>query len=173
MTAPTYNDYQGRPPRAASLHRQINEIRNPPLPPLSDPGSNETIGGWLKAWGLAKPLLSGLVVVMLWTVHTLYSSGWLNTAVKSTELIAVTTDQKFKDQELKAAIDTLSHKAEAHDRILERLATYSGEMRTDLATIKGYMAGLTQRQPGAQTSSPFGVTPAGGSWGAHTSDQRD
>jgi hypothetical protein len=102
--------------------------------------ADASINAWVKTWFIAKPMISGLIVIVLWCAHSLYANGWLNVPVKSTELVSVTNDQKITNIELKNSIDSLSHKSDEHARVIERLVLVSEDMRTDLAAIKGSMA---------------------------------
>jgi hypothetical protein len=118
-----------------------------------------TISAWVQAWNwIIKPLLGGLFVAFLWGASALYSNGWVNAPVKTTELAAATNYQKITNVELKSAIDAVAQKADTHDRILEKLATVTGEMRADVAFIKGMFASSVQAYAPSPISppTPFG-----------------
>lgn len=118
-----------------------------------------TISAWRQAWIVVKPMISGIVVLAGVLIWNLVHSVWFNAPVATSQLAAVTSEQKITNNDLKTGLDVLTRKTESHDRVLERLATIAGETRAELATIKGYLAGLLQANsppPAISPPTPFG-----------------
>jgi hypothetical protein len=96
-----------------------------------------TISAWWRAWTALKPWLSGIAVVLVAALWHFLNSAWFNAPVATSQLVAVTSAQSVTNIELKSDIQSLTHTAQSHERILEKLATVTGEMRADVSFIKG------------------------------------
>jgi hypothetical protein len=109
-----------------------------------------TISAWWRAWTALKPWISGIAVLLLAALWHFLNSAWFNAPVATSQLVAVTSEQYVTNTELKLGIQSLASTAQSHDRILEKLANVTGEMRADVAFIKGAFSTL----PSIQAYSP-------------------
>lgn len=101
-----------------------------------------TISAWWRAWTALRPWLSGIAVLIAAAMWHFLNSPWFNGPVPTSQLAAVTSEQHVTNTELKLGIQSLASTAQSHDRILEKLATVTGEMRADVAFIKGAFSSL-------------------------------
>ena len=104
---------------------------------LADHDLEVTISAWWRAWTALKPWFSGIAVLLLAAIWHFLNSAWFNGPVPASQLAAVTSEQHVTNTELKLGIQSLASTAQSHDRILEKLANVTGEMRADVAFIKG------------------------------------
>ncbi len=142
----------------------INEARYPHHghPPRSNGAAesmavhdaNVAINAWAKAWQVAKFLLSGALILIVWSISHLISSGYIVGVAKTTDLTAVETKQGLTNLELKDAINAHSKALETQGEALKTLIVQSNDTRTDLSEIKGFLHGLLQANPPAPIVAP-------------------
>jgi hypothetical protein len=135
MVAPIQTQYSPHSHRANGLAEHDLEV---------------TISAWWRAWTALKPWISGIAVLLLAALWHFLNSAWFNAPVATSQLVAVTSAQSVTNTELKSDIQALSKTAQSHDRILEKLATVTGEVARDVAFIKGAFSTV----PSIQAYSP-------------------
>jgi hypothetical protein len=116
-----------------------------------------TVSAWWQAWTWAKRLISGFIVLIGVVVWNFLHSAWFNGPVPASELAAVTSEQRVTNVELKASIEDLTRTSRSHDRILEKLAGAIGEVRNDVAFIRGAFSAVPVQaySPPASPTLPF------------------
>ena len=137
--APTAEETATVPP---SIQPQYRTSRIHKSNGLADHDLEVTISAWRQAWIALKPWISGLLVLAGVGMWHFLNSPWFNAPVPASQLYSVTSEQRVTNTELKSDIHALSQTAQSHERVLEKLATVTGEMRADVAFIKGAFSSL-------------------------------
>jgi hypothetical protein len=116
-----------------------------------------TVSAWWQAWTMAKPFVSGAVVFIAVAVWYFLHSVWFNGPVPASQLAEVTSKQSVTNVELKASIEDLTRTSRSHDRILEKLAGAIGEVRNDVAFIRGAFSAVPVQaySPPSSPTLPF------------------
>jgi hypothetical protein len=158
---PSEDENRGNDPRPLANEAREGAPMVTPIQPHYSPHSHRsnglaghdlevTISAWWRAWTALKPWISGIAVLLLAALWHFLNSAWFNAPVPASRLAEVTSQQSVTNTELKFDIQALSKTAQSHDRILEKLANVTGEMRADVAFIKGAFSTL----PSIQAYSP-------------------
>jgi hypothetical protein len=132
---PLANEAQEGAPMVAPIQTQYSGGRR--ANGLAEHDLEVTISAWWRAWTALRPWLSGIAVLIAAAMWHFLNSPWFNGPVPASQLVAVTSAQGVTNTELKSDIHALTQTAQSHERILEKLANVTGEMRADLAFIKG------------------------------------
>jgi hypothetical protein len=132
---PLANEAREGAPMVAPIQTQYSGGRR--ANGLAEHDLEVTISAWWRAWTALRPWLSGIAVLIAAALWHFLNSAWFNGPVATSQLVAVTSAQSVTNTELKSDIQSLTRTAQSHERILERLATVTGEMRADVSFIKG------------------------------------